>query len=141
MINGFESKKFPIKNTGVYHDDDDDDDDDDDFAYGDDLDSGRTLMQDSSTTLPIILHPPLRGSTQGRGIRILPIKQILQRLLILLAQLKAGNAFKNSLSEVWQIVYSLYQVKEISKKYSIIYLNKYGDECNIYCFIPLIQTG
>ena len=61
MINGFESKKFPMKNTDVYHDDDDDDDDD--FAYGDDLDSGRTLMPDSSTTLPIILHPPLRGST------------------------------------------------------------------------------
>ena len=72
-----------MKNTGVY---DDDDDDDDDYAYDEELDSERTLMPYCPTTPPII-DPPLRGSTQGRRIQMLPTTQILQRLLILLAQL------------------------------------------------------
>ena len=44
----------------------------DDFAYGDELDSGRKLMPDSLTTLPIILHPPLRRSTQGEEFKHYP---------------------------------------------------------------------
>ena len=41
---------------------------------------------------------------------------MLQRLLIALAQVQAGNAFKNLLDEIRQIIYSLYQAKEITKK-------------------------
>ena len=33
-----------------------------------------------------------------------------------LAQVKAGNNSESLLNEVWQIVYSLYQSKEIAKK-------------------------
>ena len=41
---------------------------------------------------------------------------MLQRLPIALAQIKAGNNSENLLSEIRQIIYSLYQVKEIIKK-------------------------
>ena len=41
---------------------------------------------------------------------------MLQRLPMALAQVKAGNNSKRLLSEIRQIVYSLYQLKEITKK-------------------------
>ena len=53
---------------------------------------------------------------QGTGLKILTPKQILQRLPIALAQVKAGNNSENLLNEISQIVYSLYQLKRITKK-------------------------
>ena len=41
---------------------------------------------------------------------------MLQRLPIALAQVKAGNNSENLLYEIRQIIYSLYQSKEITKK-------------------------
>ena len=41
---------------------------------------------------------------------------MLQRLSIALAQVKAGNNSENLLNEIRQIVYSLYQSKESTKK-------------------------
>ena len=41
---------------------------------------------------------------------------MLQRLLIVLAQIKPGNNSESLLNEIRQIVYSLYQSKEITKK-------------------------
>ena len=41
---------------------------------------------------------------------------MLQRLPIALAQVKAGNNLENVLNEIRQIVYSLYQSKEITEK-------------------------
>ena len=41
---------------------------------------------------------------------------MLQRLLIALAQVKAGNNSESLLNEIRQIVYFLYQSKEITKK-------------------------
>ena len=52
----------------------------------------------------------------GEGLKILTSKQILQRLPIALAQVKSGNNSENILNEIRQIVYFLYQSKEISKK-------------------------
>ena len=43
-------------------------------------------------------------------------KQMQQRLPIALAQVKAGNNSEILLNEIRQIVYSLYQSKEIAKK-------------------------
>ena len=40
---------------------------------------------------------------------------MLQRLPIALAQVKAGNNSENLLNEIRQIVYSLYQSKQITK--------------------------
>ena len=53
--------------------------------------------------------------TKGKGIKILAPKQMLQRLPIALAQLKAGNNSESLLNEIRQIVYSLYQSKQITK--------------------------
>ena len=59
--------------------------------------------------------------SKGSGIlntklKILMPKQMLQRLPIALAQVQAGNNSKNLLNEIRQIVYYLYQSKEIIKK-------------------------
>ena len=52
----------------------------------------------------------------GRGLKILSIKQMLQRLPIALAQVKAGNTSENLLNEIRQIIHSLYRDKEITEK-------------------------
>ena len=52
----------------------------------------------------------------GEGLKILTPKQMLQRLRIALAQVKAGNTSENLLNEIRQIIYSLYRAKEITKK-------------------------
>ena len=54
--------------------------------------------------------------TKGTGLKILTPKQLFQRLPIALAQVKAGNNSEHLLNEIRQIVYSLYQSKEITKK-------------------------
>ena len=43
---------------------------------------------------------------------------MLQRLLITLAQVKAGNISENLPNEIRQIIYYLYQAKQITKKVS-----------------------
>ena len=57
-----------------------------------------------------------QNETKGTGLKILTPKQMLQRLPIALAQVKAGSNSENSLYEIRQIIYSLYQSKEITKK-------------------------
>ena len=57
-----------------------------------------------------------QNETEGTGLKILTPKQMFQRLPIALAQVKAGNNSENLLNEIRQIIYSLYQSKEITKK-------------------------
>ena len=52
-------------------------------------------------------------------LKILTSKEMLQRLPIALAQVKAGSDSENLLNEIRQTVYSLYQSKDITKKYTI----------------------
>ena len=60
------------------------------------------------------------GRQQGQGLKILTPKQMITRLPILLAQLKAGNNSQKLKNEIRQIVYSLYSSKNLSKKVIII---------------------
>ena len=53
-------------------------------------------------------------STTGTGLKILTPKEMLLRLPIAFAQVKAGNNLESLLNEIRQIVYSLYQSKEIT---------------------------
>ena len=53
---------------------------------------------------------------KGKGLKILTPNQMLKRLPIALAQIKAGNNSESLLNEIRQIVYSLYRSKEITKK-------------------------
>ena len=55
-------------------------------------------------------------NTNNSELEILTPKQMLQRLPIALAQVKAGNNSENLLNEIRQIIYLLYQSKEITKK-------------------------
>ena len=49
-------------------------------------------------------------------LKVLSPKQMLQRLPIALAHVKGGNNSESLLNEIRQIVYSLYQSKQITKK-------------------------
>ena len=55
-------------------------------------------------------------ATKGTRRKILSTKQNLQRLPIVLAQVKADNNSESLLNEIRQIVYSLHQSKQITKK-------------------------
>ena len=57
-----------------------------------------------------------QNETKGTELKILTPKQMLQRLPIALAQVKADDNSENLLNEIRQIIYSLYQSKEITKK-------------------------
>ena len=46
---------------------------------------------------------------EGTGLKILTPKQMIQRLPIALAQVKAGNNSESLLNKIRQIVFSLYQ--------------------------------
>ena len=60
-----------------------------------------------------------QNETKRTGLRILTPKQMLQRLPIAPAQVKAGNNSGNLLNEIRQIIYSLYQSKKkMLKKYT-----------------------
>ena len=56
------------------------------------------------------------NETKGKGLQILTPKQMLPRLPIAFAQVKAGNNSESLLNEIRQIVYSFYQSKQITKK-------------------------
>ena len=62
-----------------------------------------------------MVSEPKIKATKGTGLKILTPKQMLQRLPIALAQVKAGNNSESLLNEIRQIVYSLYLSKEITK--------------------------
>ena len=47
--------------------------------------------------------------TKGLGLKIWTPKQILRRLPLALAQVKAGNNSQSLLNEIRQIIYSLYR--------------------------------
>ena len=63
----------------------------------------------------IMSEAKLKASIET-GLKILTPKQMLQRLPIAPAQVKAGNNSENLLNEIRQVVYSLYQSMEITKR-------------------------
>ena len=62
------------------------------------------------------IFPRSTESQKGEGLKILAPNQMLKRLPIALAQIKAGNNSESLLNEIEQIVYYLYRSKEITKK-------------------------
>ena len=53
---------------------------------------------------------------EGKGSKILTPSQMLSRLSISLAQLKAGNNSKKLKNEIRQLLYSLYRSKKLTKQ-------------------------
>ena len=58
-------------------------------------------------------------ATKWTRLKLLTPKQMLQRLPKALAQVKAGNNSESLLNEIRQIVYSLYQSKQIIRNNKI----------------------
>ena len=52
----------------------------------------------------------------GQGLKILTPNQMLSRLPISLAQLKAGNNSEKLKNEIRQLLYSLYRSKKLTRK-------------------------
>ena len=52
----------------------------------------------------------------GQALKILTPNQMLSRLLITLAQLKAGNNSEKLKNEIRQLLYSLYRSKKLTKQ-------------------------
>ena len=74
------------------------------------------LLNDNSKIRSEIIYKSKQNRTEDKGLKILTPKQILQRLPIALAQVKASNNSEILLNEIRQIVYFLYQSKQITKK-------------------------
>ena len=56
----------------------------------------------------------LNKQQKSRELKLLNPKQILQRLPIAFAQVKAGNTSENLLNKIGQIIYYLWYEKEIT---------------------------
>ena len=89
-----------------------------------DLQNLYNLFEGREKTLDAFESKIFLIKSKGAGIldldhcrlKVLTPKQMLQRLPIALAQVKAGNNSESLLNEIRQIVYSLYQSKQITKK-------------------------
>ena len=77
----------------------------DDFTYGENYDAldeeDRELLRNMNK--------------EGKGLKILTNKQMLNRLPILLAQIQAGNNSKKLKNELRQIFYSLHRLKALTE--------------------------
>ena len=65
----------------------------------------------------------------GEDLKILNLKQLLQILPIAPAQVKAGNTPENLQNKTWQITYSLYRAKEITKRVYNNIMNSIKIQC------------
>ena len=77
--------------------------------------SPENIIQVCNDYSRILSVAKCRRRKHREGLKILTPKQMLQRLPVAVAQVKAGNAL-NLLNEIRQIIYSLYQEKEVTKK-------------------------
>ena len=66
------------------------------------------LLIDNAKIRSEAIYKTKQNKKTGTGLKILTPKQMLQRLPIALAQVKAGNNSESLLNEIRQIVYSLY---------------------------------
>ena len=70
----------------------------------------------------MILDPAYKSKqneTKEKGFKILTPKQVLQKLPVALAQVKAGNNSERLLSEIRQIVFLCINLNKSLKKYTI----------------------
>ena len=83
------------------------------------LDSAKALLEGREMVFKAFesgIFQKSKESQKGEGLKILTPNQMLKRLPIALAEVKAGNNSKSLLNEIRQIVYSLYRSNEITKK-------------------------
>ena len=66
------------------------------------------------------IYKAKQDETKGTGVKILTPRQMLRRLPIDFLQVKAGNNSEDLLNEIREILYLLYQSKEIPKVHNNI---------------------
>ena len=74
----------------------------------------KVLNAFDSKTFPIKTKGTGYLESEPSSFKILTHNQMLKRLPIALAQVKAGNNSESLLNEIRQIIYSLYRSKEIT---------------------------
>ena len=98
-----------------------------------DLDSAKALLEGREMVLTAFrsgIFQKSEESQEGEGVKILTPNQMLKRLPIALAQVKASNNSESLLNEIRQTVYSLYRSKEITKKVYNNIINSIKDKHN-----------
>ena len=81
-------------------------------SFGDNIYNDKISIKEAEMVQTNLLENILDFSNKSRPRS----KKDKERLPIALAQVKAGNTSENLLNEIRQIIYSLYQEKEITKK-------------------------
>ena len=81
-------------------------------------------MTEENGKIIIIVENIFHFNQSGEGLQILTPDQMLSRLPITLAQLKAGNNSEKLKNEIRQLLYSLYRSKKLTKQLykSLIYI-------------------
>ena len=74
------------------------------------------LLNDNAKIRSEAIYKSKQNKAEGTGPKILTPIQMLQRLPIVLGQVKTGNSSESLLNEIRQILYSLYQSKQMTKK-------------------------
>ena len=103
----------------------------DDELHQEEMPTSRTLLPPRILNASrVILHPPTGTSNKGE-VKIVHLKQLLQRLPILRAQVKAGKTVENFLNEIRQLSIhcimqnnfreNIQQFTQISIKMSVIF--------------------
>ena len=69
---------------------------------------------------------------EEKGLKFLTPNQMLSRLPISLAQLKAGNNSEKVKNEIRKILYSLCQSKKLTKKFIKVWLTLFKHGNNLY---------
>ena len=75
----------------------------------------KSMIGENEKIINIVEHI-LYFNQSGEGLKILTPKQMLSRLPIILAQLKAGNNSEKLKNEIRQLLYSLYRSKKLTKQ-------------------------
>ena len=73
------------------------------------------LKKIKPTVEDILEHNEKYHNQEGQGLKMLTQQQMLSRLPISLAQLKAGNNSEKLKNEIRQLLYLLYRSKKLSK--------------------------
>ena len=78
----------------------------------------KSNKQPDTTDMPVLESEESaakRKNQQGQGLKILTPDQMLSRLPITLAQLKAGNNSQKLINEIRQLFSSLYRSKKLTQ--------------------------
>ena len=73
-----------------------------------------------------------KQNQSGKGLKILTPNQMLSRLPITLAQLKAGNNSEKLKNEIKQLFYFLYRSKNLQSNSVKVWLALFKDGSNLY---------